>query len=147
MVHPLLPLPFGEAPGSAARRAAEQRWLRERQTDPPLTERGYGGGEVRWLSIFYVDLLVSLRVIMDGNLVPQNSTAPQLLRCWASRGCGSEMPAHATWLQGTWLFPYMGCITQNVCMFFCFQSGSKRVRWYFCWLGLPALRKNTHLHI
>eukprot|EP00434_Breviolum_minutum_P030147 symbB.v1.2.026663.t1/scaffold2686.1/size73053/3 len=29
-----------EAPGSAARRAAEQRWLRERQTDPPLTERG-----------------------------------------------------------------------------------------------------------
>ena len=25
------------------------------------------------------------------------------------------MRAHATWLQGTWPFPYMGCIPQNAC--------------------------------
>eukprot|EP00435_Cladocopium_sp_Y103_P074579 s13_g49.t1 len=30
----------GEAPGSAMRQLAEQRWLRERSTDPGLTQRG-----------------------------------------------------------------------------------------------------------
>lgn len=94
--------------------------------------RGKRGG-----SPFFL-MLVSL-VIMDGNPVTRNSTAPQL-RCWASRGCGSKMRAHATWLQGTWPFPYMGCKTRNACLLFpgWFQTS---YGWYFCWLGLPALRK------